>query len=222
MHHTMLCQMEDLASWNLRTTNIFVFVVPCFWHAEQLYLLQDRAKLHIFVMSLTVILLQFTTQVAMVSQSCPSIYFFYSATWPKGVQRMADQYMKDPVRVFVGSLDLNVSASSMCLWPAPLKLIWDTASILYELTWLYANILVLACLFKYFTLTVIHYADIHVQVHCITGPWHSLGGTYNVQCKLMKWTCNHCICSRNLSNRKVAQKNGFQGFSRIWMQGLCN
>lgn len=30
-----------------------------------------------------------------------------SATWPKGVQRMADQYMKDPVRVFVGSLDLN-------------------------------------------------------------------------------------------------------------------
>ena len=32
-----------------------------------------------------------------------------SATWPPGVQRMADQYMTDPVRVFVGSLDLNVS-----------------------------------------------------------------------------------------------------------------
>ncbi|KXJ28996.1 probable ATP-dependent RNA helicase DDX43 [Exaiptasia diaphana] len=30
-----------------------------------------------------------------------------SATWPPGVQRMADQYMTDPVRVFVGSLDLN-------------------------------------------------------------------------------------------------------------------
>ncbi|XP_073258696.1 probable ATP-dependent RNA helicase DDX43 [Porites lutea] len=30
-----------------------------------------------------------------------------SATWPKGVQRMADQYLKNPVRVFVGSLDLN-------------------------------------------------------------------------------------------------------------------
>lgn len=30
-----------------------------------------------------------------------------SATWPKGVQRMADQYMTNPVRVFVGSLDLN-------------------------------------------------------------------------------------------------------------------
>lgn len=30
-----------------------------------------------------------------------------SATWPKSVQRMADQYMNDPVRVFVGSLDLN-------------------------------------------------------------------------------------------------------------------
>lgn len=36
-------------------------------------------------------------------------FYFCSATWPKGVQRMADQYMKDPVRVFVGSLDLNVS-----------------------------------------------------------------------------------------------------------------
>ena len=36
-------------------------------------------------------------------------YFGYSATWPKGVQRMADQYLKNPVRVFVGSLDLNVS-----------------------------------------------------------------------------------------------------------------
>ncbi|XP_048581874.1 probable ATP-dependent RNA helicase DDX43 isoform X6 [Nematostella vectensis] len=30
-----------------------------------------------------------------------------SATWPPGVQRMADQYMTDPVRVFVGCLDLN-------------------------------------------------------------------------------------------------------------------
>ena len=36
-------------------------------------------------------------------------FFCYSATWPKGVQRMADQYLKNPVRVFVGSLDLNVS-----------------------------------------------------------------------------------------------------------------
>ena len=42
--------------------------------------------------------------------------FYYSATWPKGVQRMADQYMKDPVRVFVGSLDLNVSTVYQT-WP---------------------------------------------------------------------------------------------------------
>lgn len=41
------------------------------------------------------------------------VLFFHSATWPKGVQRMADQYMKDPVRVFVGSLDLNVSTLHM-------------------------------------------------------------------------------------------------------------
>ena len=32
-----------------------------------------------------------------------------SATWPSGVQRMADNYLKNPVRTFVGSLDLNVS-----------------------------------------------------------------------------------------------------------------
>lgn len=41
-------------------------------------------------------------------------YFGYSATWPKGVQRMADQYLKNPVRVFVGSLDLNVSTHKIC------------------------------------------------------------------------------------------------------------
>ena len=42
--------------------------------------------------------------------------FFPSATWPKGVQRMADQYMKNPVRVFVGSLDLNVSTSTILVY----------------------------------------------------------------------------------------------------------
>merc|ERR1712042_318717 len=29
-----------------------------------------------------------------------------SATWPENVRRLARQYMKDPVTVFVGSLDL--------------------------------------------------------------------------------------------------------------------
>ena len=35
----------------------------------------------------------------------------YSATWPPGVQRMADKYLKDPVRVNVGSLDLQACHS---------------------------------------------------------------------------------------------------------------
>lgn len=46
------------------------------------------------------------------------VFFFlicYSATWPKGVQRMADQYLNNPVRVFVGSLDLNVSTYEICI-----------------------------------------------------------------------------------------------------------
>ena len=29
-----------------------------------------------------------------------------SATWPPGVRRLAESYMKDPVTVFIGSLDL--------------------------------------------------------------------------------------------------------------------
>ena len=32
-----------------------------------------------------------------------------SATWPPAVQKMADSYMKDPFKVFVGTLDLAVS-----------------------------------------------------------------------------------------------------------------
>lgn len=33
-------------------------------------------------------------------------YLYYSATWPQGVRRLAQSYMKKPVQVFVGSLDL--------------------------------------------------------------------------------------------------------------------
>lgn len=29
-----------------------------------------------------------------------------SATWPQGVRRLAQSYMKNPIQVFVGSLDL--------------------------------------------------------------------------------------------------------------------
>ena len=41
------------------------------------------------------------------------IYFLIcivSATWPEGVRRLATSYMKNPMQVFVGSLDLAVSA----------------------------------------------------------------------------------------------------------------
>ena len=33
-------------------------------------------------------------------------FIHYSATWPSGVRRLATRYMKDPMQVFVGSLDL--------------------------------------------------------------------------------------------------------------------
>ena len=34
------------------------------------------------------------------------MYFFFSATWPEGVRRLAQSYMKNPIQVFIGSLDL--------------------------------------------------------------------------------------------------------------------
>lgn len=34
------------------------------------------------------------------------ILLFVSATWPQGVRRLAQSYMKNPIQVFVGSLDL--------------------------------------------------------------------------------------------------------------------
>lgn len=33
-------------------------------------------------------------------------YLCFSATWPQGVRRLAQSYMKNPIQVFVGSLDL--------------------------------------------------------------------------------------------------------------------
>ena len=35
--------------------------------------------------------------------------FNFSATWPEGVRRLGNSYLKDPMQVFVGSLDLAVS-----------------------------------------------------------------------------------------------------------------
>lgn len=34
------------------------------------------------------------------------ILILFSATWPQGVRRLAQSYMKNPLQVFVGSLDL--------------------------------------------------------------------------------------------------------------------
>ena len=39
------------------------------------------------------------------------MFFFLSATWPSAVQRMANSYLSDPIKVFVGTLDLAVSLS---------------------------------------------------------------------------------------------------------------
>ena len=44
-------------------------------------------------------------------QSIMSLCNHCSATWPMGVQRMANQYLHNPIKVNVGSLDLQVSMS---------------------------------------------------------------------------------------------------------------
>lgn len=35
-----------------------------------------------------------------------SRYFLFSATWPEGVRRIANEYMDNPIQVCVGTLDL--------------------------------------------------------------------------------------------------------------------
>lgn len=37
-----------------------------------------------------------------------AFFFFFSATWPDGVRRLAKSYLKDPMMVYVGTLDLMV------------------------------------------------------------------------------------------------------------------
>lgn len=39
-----------------------------------------------------------------------------SATWPAGVRRLATSYMKDPVTVFIGTLDLAAVHSVRQVW----------------------------------------------------------------------------------------------------------
>jgi len=38
-------------------------------------------------------------------------FFFFSATWPEDVRRIAARYMRNPIQIYVGTLDLAV-----CLW----------------------------------------------------------------------------------------------------------
>ena len=35
------------------------------------------------------------------------LFQFFSATWPAGVRRLAQSYMKNPVQVCIGTLDLE-------------------------------------------------------------------------------------------------------------------
>lgn len=45
----------------------------------------------------------------------------FSATWPASVRRMATSYLKDPMMVYVGSLDLTVSGNE----PFPVFVLHD-------------------------------------------------------------------------------------------------
>lgn len=40
---------------------------------------------------------------------CFPLCFLFSATWPDGVRRLAKSYLKNPMIVYVGTLDLTVS-----------------------------------------------------------------------------------------------------------------
>jgi len=35
-------------------------------------------------------------------------FFFISATWPQEVRRIAARYMRNPIQVYIGTLDLAV------------------------------------------------------------------------------------------------------------------
>lgn len=53
-----------------------------------------------------------------------------SATWPDGVRRLSRSYLKDPMIVYVGTLDLAVSwffAVSNCM--VPMILVWINEAI---------------------------------------------------------------------------------------------
>lgn len=52
--------------------------------------------------------------------SCTCVFLFtlFSATWPDGVRRLAKSYLKNPMMVYVGTLDLAVSCPFL-FFPLP-------------------------------------------------------------------------------------------------------
>lgn len=46
---------------------------------------------------------------------CVPLHFLFSATWPDGVRRLAKSYLKNPMIVYVGTLDLAVSCPILFL-----------------------------------------------------------------------------------------------------------
>jgi ATP-dependent RNA helicase DDX43 len=39
---------------------------------------------------------------------CINHFVFFSATWPEDVRRIAARYMRNPIQIYVGTLDLAV------------------------------------------------------------------------------------------------------------------
>jgi superfamily II DNA/RNA helicase len=39
---------------------------------------------------------------------CTGSFLFFSATWPEDVRRIAARYMRNPIQIYIGTLDLAV------------------------------------------------------------------------------------------------------------------
>jgi superfamily II DNA/RNA helicase len=51
--------------------------------------------------------------------------FFFSATWPEDVRRIAARYMRNPIQIYVGTLDLAVYILSTYIFYYIYKLIFS-------------------------------------------------------------------------------------------------
>lgn len=58
-----------------------------------------------------------TIYVTALNINCLTLLHKSSATWPTGVRRLARSYLKDPMMVYVGTLDLAVSEHLFCFTP---------------------------------------------------------------------------------------------------------